>query len=191
MRTLVKSYLGQHLNFLPSDDAVIADVFDVKQFEKKQLITNVGEVENYIYLVKNGLLRKYFKRGEEEVITHIVAEGMVLTSGSSFFKRLPSLYYVEAVEPTTALAISHDNYERLFSIDYRWEKAGRELIQEAMLRKEFWMLDSVLYTPRERFLHFMRSYPELLQRVPQKYLASFLNIKPETFSRLKHLLFHE
>ena len=189
MRSHVKSYLGQFIHFLPGDDALIAEAIVIKKFDKKQQVTGLGEVEDCIYLVVSGLLRKYFFRGEEEVITHLVPEGMLLTSGSSFFKQLPSLYIVEALEPTTA--ISYSNYEKLFSTDHRWEKAGRELIQEAMLRKEFWMLDSVLYTPRERFLHFMRSYPELLQRVPQKYLASFLDIQPETFSRLKHLLHQE
>jgi hypothetical protein len=43
-------------------------------------------------------------------------------------------------------------------------------------------------TTRERFLEYMQTHPDMLQRVPQKYLASYLNIKPETFSRLKHLL---
>jgi hypothetical protein len=43
-------------------------------------------------------------------------------------------------------------------------------------------------SPRERFLNFVTKNPELMQRVPQKYLASYLNIKPETFSRFKHLL---
>jgi CRP-like cAMP-binding protein len=166
-------------------------MFEIKQFPKKQVITQMGEVENCIYVVFRGLLRKYFLKGEEEVITHIIAEGAVLTSGASFFKQQPSLYFVETLEPTTVMALSYANYQKLFSIDHRWEKAGRELIQDALLRKEFWILDNLMHTPRERFLHFVRTYPELLQRVPQKYLASFLNIQPETFSRLKHLAYQD
>jgi hypothetical protein len=49
-------------------------------------------------------------------------------------------------------------------------------------------MQMVKMTPRERFLNFVMKNPELLQRVPQKHLASYLNIKPETFSRFKHLL---
>jgi len=177
------------MQFLPSDDLLIEETTEVFQFDKKQMVTNIGDVEKYIYLVVKGLLRKYFIKGDEEVTTHIIAEGAALTSGVSFFKQKPSLYYVEALEPTIALAISYENYEKLFSADARWEKTGRELIQDAMLRKEFWIIDNLQHTPRERFLHFMRTYPELLQRVPQKLLASYLNIQPETFSRLKHLVY--
>jgi hypothetical protein len=56
------------------------------------------------------------------------------------------------------------------------------------LQKELWELECIRYSTKERFLRFMSDNPELFQRVPQKYLASYLNIKPETFSRLKHLL---
>jgi hypothetical protein len=49
-------------------------------------------------------------------------------------------------------------------------------------------MNMIKHSPRERFLEFVHKNPELLQRVPQKYLASFLNIQPETFSRFKHML---
>jgi len=191
MRTMLKTYLNQYIHLYPGEEDKILGMFEIKQFPKKQVITQMGEVENCIYVVFRGLLRKYFLKGEEEVITHIIAEGAVLTSGASFFKQQPSLYFVETLEPTTVMALSYANYQKLFSIDHRWEKAGRELIQDALLRKEFWILDNLMHTPRERFLHFVRTYPELLQRVPQKYLASFLNIQPETFSRLKHLAYQD
>jgi hypothetical protein len=57
-----------------------------------------------------------------------------------------------------------------------------------MVLKDRWQIQLVKMTPRERFLNFVTRNPELMQRVPQKYLASYLNIKPETFSRFKHLL---
>jgi hypothetical protein len=62
------------------------------------------------------------------------------------------------------------------------------MMTDLLLEKENWLLDNYRFTPRERFLRFMQSRPELLQRVPQKYLASYLQMKPETFSRLKHLV---
>lgn len=191
MRTLVKTYLSQYIHLYPGEEEKVMGLIEIKQLPKKQVLTQIGEVENYIYIVFKGLLRKYFLKGEEEVITHIIAEGAALTSGSSFFKQQPSRYIVETLEPCVVMALSYSNYEKLFSIDHRWEKAGRELMQDALLRKEFWILDNLMHTPRERFLHFVRTYPELLQRVPQKYLASYLNIQPETFSRLKHLAYQD
>jgi hypothetical protein len=68
------------------------------------------------------------------------------------------------------------------------ERTGRMLISFAMIIKDRWQLNMMKLSPRERFLSFVKKKPELIQRVPQKYLASFLNIQPETFSRFKHLL---
>jgi hypothetical protein len=68
------------------------------------------------------------------------------------------------------------------------EHLGRLIITHTMVLKDRWQMQMVKMTPRERFLNFVVRNPELLQRVPQKFLASYLNIKPETFSRFKHLL---
>jgi hypothetical protein len=54
--------------------------------------------------------------------------------------------------------------------------------------KDRWQMQLVKLTPRERFIAFVTKNPDLMQRVPQKFLASYLNIKPETFSRFKHLV---
>lgn len=68
------------------------------------------------------------------------------------------------------------------------EHLGRLIITYTMVIKDRWQMQLVMLTPRERFIQFVHRNPELLQRVPQKYLASYLNIKPETFSRFKHLI---
>jgi hypothetical protein len=57
-----------------------------------------------------------------------------------------------------------------------------------MIISDSWQMQMIKMTARERFLAFVNKNPELMRRVPQKYLASYLNIKPETFSRFKHLL---
>jgi len=57
-----------------------------------------------------------------------------------------------------------------------------------MVLKDKWQTSLIMQSPRDRFLNFVENHQEVLQRVPQKYLASYLNIKPETFSRFKHLL---
>jgi hypothetical protein len=68
------------------------------------------------------------------------------------------------------------------------ERLGRLAVTYSMVMKDRWQMKMISQTPRERFLDFVQKHPDLLQRVPQKYLASYLNIQPETFSRFKHLL---
>lgn len=68
------------------------------------------------------------------------------------------------------------------------ERLGRLVVTYMMAISDSWQMQLIKMNPRERFLNFVMKNPELMQRVPQKYLASYLNIKPETFSRFKHLL---
>lgn len=160
----------------------------VRKYGKKQIITEAGKVENYFNFIVKGLARKYYKKGAEEINTQISFEGHILHAQESFHSRTPSEYFIEAVEPTTLVSISYDNLERIYARSSKMEHLGRLIITYTMVIKDRWQTQLVMHTPRERFIHFVHRNPELLQRVPQKYLASYLNIKPETFSRFKHLV---
>ena len=169
-------------------DHIIKPHLQIRQFKKKQVITAHGDVENHFNFIIKGLVRKYFKRDNEEINTQLSVEGHIIQSYESFHSRLPSEYVVEAIEPTTVISITHDDLEKIFATNAKMERLGRLVVTFAMIVKDHWQVSMIKHTPRERFLNFVQKNPELLQRVPQKYLASFLNIQPETFSRFKHML---
>ena len=160
----------------------------VRKFGKKQIITEEGTVENYFNFIIKGLARKYYKRAKEEINTQISFENHILHSRESFHSRTPSEYVVDAIEPTTLVSITYDDLEKIYARSQRMEHLGRLIITHTMVLKDRWQIQLVMHTPRGRFIYFVNRNPELLQRVPQKYLASYLNIKPETFSRFKHLV---
>ncbi len=166
----------------------ILPVAQRRSFEKKQVITRIGEVENYFNLITRGLVRKYYLRNKEEVHTQISREGQIILVQDSFLSREPSIYCLEAIEPTTLMSISYDDLERIFSSSSRMEHLGRKVVTSIAILQDKWQSNLVQKSPRERFVDFVSRNPDLIQRVPQKYLASLLNIKPETFSRFKHLL---
>jgi len=160
----------------------------VRAFKKKELLARAGEVENYMNFISKGLVRKYYRREKEEINTQISTEGHIIHCQESFHSRTPSEYNVEAIEPSRVVSISYDNLEQLYTSSHKMEHLGRLVITFTMVIKDRWQMNMIKMTPRERFLDFVHKNPELLQRVPQKYLASYLNIQPETFSRFKHLL---
>ena len=160
----------------------------VRKYTKKQIITETGQIENYFNFIIKGLARKYYKKGKEEINTQISFEGHIMHSQESFHSRKPSEYSIEAIEPTTLVSITYDNLEKIYARSSKMEHLARLIITYTMVVKDRWQMQLVKHTPRERFIHFVNRNPELLQRVPQKYLASYLNIKPETFSRFKHLV---
>ena len=169
-------------------DEFIRPALEIRHFKKRGIITQSGPVEDYLNFVTKGLVRKYYKKGKEEINTQISTEGHIIHAQESFHSRTPSEYIVEAIEPTTLVSVTYDNLEKIYSRSHKMERLGRLVITFTMVIKDRWQMNMIKHTPRERFLDFVQKNPELLQRVPQKFLASYLNIQPETFSRFKHLL---
>jgi len=163
-------------------------VCKVRRFAKKEIITRSGEMENYFNFIVNGLARKYYKKGSQEINVQISMEGHMMLCQESFHSRQPSEYTMEAIEPTTLVSISYEDAETMFASSQRMEHLGRVIVTYSMVIKDKWQMQLIKMTPRERFISFVTKNPELMQRVPQKFLASYLNIKPETFSRFKHLI---
>ena len=159
-----------------------------RQFPARHLLTREGEAEQYLYFTGQGLIHQYFYKGKEMVTTDLVCEGTITGSVSSFLSGKPSHYFLETMEPTAALCIRREDLQQLYDADVRWQRFGRILITHFFLQQELHLLDNIRYTIRERIAHFAEEYPGLLKRVPQRRLASYLNIKPETFTRLKPLI---
>lgn len=183
------SFLRQFVNITTAEiNNFLVPVIKVREFNKKQFIIRAGEVENYINFIGSGLIRKYYLRDNEERITQIAIEGHLVSSQESLYTRTPSEYYIEAIEPTTLVSIANEDLEKMFAQSHNLERMGRLIAIHTMVLIDKRQMSLIKQSPRDRFLNFVSNYPEIIQRVPQKYLASFLNIKPETFSRFKHLI---
>lgn len=167
---------------------VIQPYIEFRSYKKREIITHSGDIENHFNFVTNGLLRKYFVKEGDEFITQISREGQIIHVEESFHSRTPSAYFVDALEPSSLLSISYNNLELIYSSSAGMERLGRLIVTFVMLINARWQMSLLKLSPRERFLQFVQNNSELMQRVPQKQLASLLNIQPETFSRFKHLL---
>lgn len=188
MVSRIKEYLGRFLTLTPEEWNALAHLLEVRTCDKKVKLVEEGEQETHLHFVVKGLARKYFYRGQEEIITQLAKEGELISSSVSFLTGTASDYIVETIEPTTFISLSRENIEELYRAGNKFQRLGRLVITELFLEKERWELERISYSTRERFVRFVSGNHELFQRVPQKYLASYLHIKPETFSRLKHLL---
>ena len=188
MLEMLRQYVSGYVALTKEEFAMVADRLVIRNFDKRQLLVKAGEVEEYLNFTVKGLTRMYFYKNKTEVITNIAKEGEIISSSSSFLSSSPSNYYVETLEPSTFLSISRQQLEQAYKESPSIERLGRLMTTHFVLQKEEWELECMRLDTKERFLRFVGNNPELLLRVSQKYLASYLNMKPETFSRLKHLL---
>jgi CRP-like cAMP-binding protein len=188
MYEILRGYVSTYANLLDDEFDKLTALLEVRQVPRKTKLVDIGGTENYLNFIVKGLIRKYFIKNNDEVITQIAQENDLVSSSVSFLSGKPSMYVVETIEDSTLLSITRQGLDKLYAFGPRMDRLGRMVITELFLQKELWEHDQVRLTTRERFVNFVHDNPELLQRVPQKYLASYLNIKPETFSRMKHLL---
>lgn len=161
---------------------------EMRYFDKKVVMVDMGETDQYLNLIYKGMVRKFIKKGRSEVTLQLSTEGHFVHSENSFLKQVPSGVMIETLEPTTMISISYTNFQKLLNDIPESVRMARLLVTAMFVKKDARHYKELEQTTRERFLEYMQSHPHMLQRVPQKYLASYLNIKPETFSRLKHLL---
>ncbi len=181
-------YLQRFMTITIDELKMLLSYCEIRQVEKRTILVKEGEVDNYLNMVVKGLIMKYVRVKKNDMILQLATEGHVIHSEISFLTRTPSLVFVETLEPTIMVSLTYDKMEEALDKFPHGERLGRLILTGMYVKKEESRYYRLLKSPRERFLDYLNAHPHMLQRVPQKYLASYLNIKPETFSRMKHLV---
>lgn len=162
--------------------------FQMRYFDKKTILLQKGEVEDYLSVVVKGVVRKFIRVRGNEITLQLATEGHMVQSEVSFHMRTPSDVILETLEPTALICMDYHAVQEALEKIPNAEELGRMIITYMFIKKDTRYYSQLKSTTRERFLEYMSVHPHMIQRIPQKILASYLNIKPETFSRLKHLL---
>jgi len=162
-------------------------MFALRRVKKKEIILSKGEVCRGIYFVVKGLLRVYFiDQNDDEKTFHFSLENTFATDYQSFLKVTPADFYIQALENTTVVMITYEMLQLLYTNLQHGEKLGRLIAEDYF----FLMNDKIkafyTQTPLQRYNSMNASFPKILTRVSQHYIASYLNITPVHLSRLKH-----
>ena len=145
------------------------------EVKKGTLLQRKGEINSKVYHVQSGLLRSYAIDGKgKEHIFMFASEGW--TIGDAQPKDAPCDLYIDAIEDTIAIAQEKD-------VEREKKNAGAFIKRMLVLQQRVIMLMSA--SAIERYEHFEKTYPDIVQRVPQKMIASYLGITPEALSKVK------
>ena len=181
--------LSNHIKkFITLNAAVLDEAlksFISIDLQKRQIVQEEGALCPYLYFVVKGCLRLYYfdDKGVEQTI-QFALENWWMTDIDAFNKKGKSMYSIQAVETTSLLGITKDDFETLLIVHPELEKYFRCIYERAYSASLFKM--KVFRLPKEEFYHLFRdTYPEFIQRIPQKLLASFLGFTPEYLSELR------
>ena len=162
------------------------DIWREVEIDKGVFLTEPGKVEKSFYVVVNGVQMVYIltQEGNKKVIGFSF-DGSLSGIYDSFLKLTPSHYYLEALTKSKLLQINLEQYETLFDKYPEFNYWGRIAHQELLIGRVKREIELITLSAKERFEKFMERCPEPLKQIPQKYLASYLNMSPETYSRLR------
>lgn len=160
---------------------------EIRKLARKSFLLHHGEQEEYLHIILSGLVRKYIPTDKGEQTMELATEGQVVFSELSFFTRQPATESLQCLEPVVLLSLSYAGMQSAMSELPFGERLFRLIMTWIYIRKDERRYAKASKTVRELFLDYLAHQPQMLQRVSQKHLSSYLGIKPETFSRLKHL----
>ncbi len=160
--------------------------FSARKLRKRQFLLQEGEVDRAIAYVVRGCLRIYTvdAKGEEHLIQFAI-EDWWASDLQSFLTGEPGTYNIEALEETQLLLLDRDAREHLLEMVPKMERFFRLLIEANHVATNRRIACALSATAEERYLDFLKTYPALVQRIPQKYIASYLGITPQSLSRIR------
>lgn len=183
------TYVHQYTRLKKEELMQLLPFLEIRHFEKKELILHAGEIDNYFNIVMKGMVRKYISLGgSREVTLQLATEGHFIHSEMSFNTRKPSELCLQAVEQSILVRVEQVRLEEIMHTFSWGEATGRMLVARMTAGKEQRMYNMRMKSTKQRFLEYVEKHPQMMRRVPQHILASYLNINPQTFSRLKRLL---
>ncbi|WP_298780381.1 Crp/Fnr family transcriptional regulator [uncultured Polaribacter sp.] len=175
---------GKNLN--SNDLKVLINSAKKVSFSTNENLINEGETKKEIYFITKGLVRAYINTEKgDEITSEIYQENKVLASKDIILFNRPSRFNFEALEDTQAYFIDFSLMEQIISNNIKLQESRKQIYQN-ILKDSLFRLDSfILLTPEERYLEFVKENPNIINRVPNKYIANLLGITPVSLSRIR------
>lgn len=157
-------------------------------FRRGKLLLKAGDICGHVYFIKKGVVRGYIREGVRDITTWITAEGEMVTSISALDKQEPSKENMQALEDCEMLSISFTDLQSLYERYNECNITVRKLLQQYYMDAEGRAFIARLTNAENKYKLFLERYEHLANRVPLKYIASFLGITLETLSRVRKKL---
>ncbi|WP_375559611.1 Crp/Fnr family transcriptional regulator [Bernardetia sp. OM2101] len=163
----------------------LSDAIQTKEYKNGEIILSQGDTNKHLYFLEKGLVRAFYYKDEKELTSWIFPENTLFISVYSFLTQTPSFETIEAIEDCHLFSISHSKLQKLYNQHLDLNVVGRKLtemyyIQMAERATNLRMVDS-----KTRYENFIQNYPNLINRIPLGYVASYLGMSQETLSRIR------
>ncbi|MDR6565612.1 Crp/Fnr family transcriptional regulator [Chitinophaga ginsengisegetis] len=181
--------IGHFIRMDEAEQSFVSSLFVSREYQKNDYFLREGQVCREAGFIEKGLIRYHsIKDSGEDVTLDFGKENEFTCNYESFLDHSPSQRSIQCIEPTEILAISYENLQLIYSKVKEGEKFGRLICEYLYLQAIKKVSSFYGDQPEQRYLHFINSYPDLQQRIPQYYISSFVGVKPPSLSRIRKRL---
>jgi CRP-like cAMP-binding protein len=175
-------------NFTASEITEFMSNAQLIKCPRRSLLLKEGTISRYIYWVKSGIFRSGFtdKNGNDYTRLFASADSLpYLAAYTSFNSQTPSLIFLEAIEAGELLAWHYDFIENIQNRDHKWLKFFKMQLDFIAAMRDKKEIQEHTLTPEEMYSEFLKTYPSIVNQVPQHYIASYIGVSPEAISRIR------
>lgn len=164
---------------------LIKSSFKPLKLTKGEFFLEAGKINKHIGFLHKGLVRYFVYKDEEESTFEFTKEGEFIADYQSFNNKTESIQNIQAIEDCEILIINYDNVQKIFNSTKKGNLIGRRIIEHRFDIMVNQLLAIYMQNHEDRYQSFINHYSDLLQRIPQYLIASYVGVKPESLSRIR------
>ena len=186
MQHLILKNIAKHVALEGEEITYFLSLLKQRQVSRKEFILEEGKICREISFVESGTLRAFYvdPSGKESTIMFAV-EDWWITDMYCFVNRLPAMLNIEALEDSLLFQLQKDDLDQLFVRVPKFERFFRIIMQNAYIREQLRVIENLSLPAEERYHNFLSKYPQIVNQVTQKQIASYLGITPEFLSTIR------
>ena len=192
MFDLIREHIEKRVHLTDEEFEICIKFFVVKKLKRHQFLLHEGQVCKHIGFVNSGCLREYTidNKGNEHIIQFAVKDWWV-SDLHSFLSGSPSKYNIDALQNSEVLLLEKSARDKLLDACPKMERFFRLLMEAHHVATEERVADTLSHSAEERYIKFIKTYPKMLEEIPQNQIASYLGITPQSLSRIRKELFQK
>lgn len=184
----IKSSTLFEIPLTEAEAKIVDELIPVRTFRKGTLLLKERQIATEAYHIIKGCIRLYYLTDGEERTTAFFTEDQSVASMTSYVNQVPADHYLECVEDCTLTVLNYHKEKELIQKFPKFESLCRVSMEQNYGESQSLLANYITKSPEARYLHLLETRPDLLNRVPQYHLASYLGVKPESLSRIRKRL---
>lgn len=185
----IRRYFEQITQLSDVDWEIFSSKLIREEFPKKALLLEVGQTEKYLSFIEKGIVRFYIPKEENDLTFSFIFDNEFISAYDSFLTQLPATYRVETLTDTVLWRLTYTDLQDIYVQTKAGNIIGRHAGEGLFLEKSKRELSLLNETAEQRYLKLFTDQPHLIQKLPLKYLASYIGITPQALSRIRKRIY--